>query len=614
MMKKVSFRKAKKLVFTLYHLFKKKRKHLKESEIKEIREDFQGLQNAILEKNKEKTTHFYFRCYGYTKTKLKKNLFNQLLDLVGALVFALIIALAIRQLWFELYEIPTGSMRPTFKEKDRLVVSKTSFGINFPFHPGHFYFDPDLVKRSETAIFTVENMDVKDPDMLYFYLFPGKKQLVKRIIGKPGDTLYFYGGEIYGIDQFGNDISRQLQSENLKLIDHIPFIRFEGNVTVSEPKRYLQTFLFKETVVHQVNEPICKLTFIDNQHLQGEMLSLKTIRSPSQFPIEDYGKLWGIDNFAVAKLLTKEQVKDQGGILYLELKHHPSLSSLKLGKDQLGRLRPMFSLATSIIPLQEEHLRNLFFHLYTARFIVNDGYVGRYSFDRKFFKSGNVAQLPGVPDGTYEFYYGKAYQIIFGGIAKEVPSDHPLYHFSPERLQFLFNFGIDFDWRYYDLNLLPEGMDTSRYVYFRDGNLYAMGEPFLFKGDPTLEKFIAKEKEKQFPFIDANAPLLPDGTLDMEKIKRYGLLVPSEMYFVLGDNHAMSGDSREFGFVPQNNLRGSPSWIFWPPGSRFGKPNQLSTPIFTLPNFIIWGAALIIVISWRVVYRKRKRLPLQLPQ
>ena len=42
-------------------------------------------------------------------------------------------------------------------------------------------------------------------------------------------------------------------------------------------------------------------------------------------------------------------------------------------------------------------------------------------------------------------------------------------------------------------------------------------------------------------------------------------VVPPEHYFVLGDNRPISCDSREFGLVPQENLKGKVRVRFWPP-------------------------------------------------
>ena len=91
-----------------------------------------------------------------------------------------------------------------------------------------------LIQRNSIVVFSGEDMDIRDVDTHYFYIFPGKKQYVKRLIGKPGDTLYFYGGLIYGMDKEGKDISHELQLSRLNQIEHIPFIQFEGKITTSK--------------------------------------------------------------------------------------------------------------------------------------------------------------------------------------------------------------------------------------------------------------------------------------------------------------------------------------------------------------------------------------------
>ena len=39
------------------------------------------------------------------------------MEMAVAIAIALVVATLVRQTWFELYEIPTGSMRPTLKKK-----------------------------------------------------------------------------------------------------------------------------------------------------------------------------------------------------------------------------------------------------------------------------------------------------------------------------------------------------------------------------------------------------------------------------------------------------------------------------------------------------------------
>src|SRR5712692_3387870 len=42
------------------------------------------------------------------------------------------------------------------------------------------------------------------------------------------------------------------------------------------------------------------------------------------------------------------------------------------------------------------------------------------------------------------------------------------------------------------------------------------------------------------------------------------LVVPPDDYFVLGDNRAGSSDSRDWGFVPKNNIIGRAALVYWP--------------------------------------------------
>ena len=284
-------------------------------------------------------------------------------------------------------------------------------------------------------------------------------------------------------------------------------------------------------------------------------------------------------------------------------------------RDLYGRTRPTLGLSRSIIPLDRVHLEKLFANLYTARFIVDkDGYARRYGYKKSTQQQKFQPQLPGVPAGTYEFYYGKAYQVLWQGLTKQLPASHPIYAFSEEKAYLLFNLGIEFDVRFLE-NAGFEGLIPSRYTFFRQGDLYVMGAPIITKEDKALQNYTQRELAKQhlnpsyLPYLPQQGPLKNDGTLDQEFILKYGIKIPKQHYLVLGDNYAMSADSRDFGFVPQSNLRGVPSFIFWPFGSRFGHPNQLPYPFFTLPREIVYVLAAICFICYRIYYKKRHKLP-----
>ncbi len=619
-----SFKKATKLLTYAFNLFQRKKSRLSAIQKTNFESHLKSLQDAILNKEKRKVKD---------EVKIVKALLEQLfpktplqkgLSFLLALFIALCFALLIRQTLFELYEIPTGSMRPTLKEKDRLIVSKTSFGINTPFKLNQIYFEPSLVQRNGIVVFSGEDMDIRDVDTRYFYIFPGKKQYVKRLIGKPGDTLYFYGGLIYGTDKEGCDISQELQLDRLKQIEHIPFIQFEGKlITASQPINGVYT----PVIIYQMNEPVVKLSINESNQAQGTTLPILVNSNKISPAPTFYDDLWGIKNFGMGRLLTKQQVLQftnetlqnvPEGLLYLEIQHHPNLQNIKVKRDIRGRVRPMIGLNTSIIPLNETHIQTLFSNLYTARFVVKNEFAYRYGLPESATQSPFLPAIANVPNGTYEFYNGIAYKISWEGIAFELEKNHPLYQLDPQRMQLFYNLGIEFDTRIIPPNSYPSTF-PSRYVYFRDGALYAMGSPVFYPSDPFLSIFnqqeIAKQEPTQksynyVPFIDHGPPLHPNGTLNIPLIQQFGLTIPDKMYLVLGDNHAMSADSREFGFVPEKNLKGAPDLIFWPPGHRFGPPNQSPYPFMNFPRSIMWAIIAFGISGYLIFQRKKNKLPL----
>jgi signal peptidase I len=612
-MKMYRIKKSLQIFRHILRLYRRKRKDLSESQREEVVRTLRELQEQILEKDRAQASEIAHKAEEFTTLHLKKSPLERVRDFIVGLGLALLVAVLIRTMWFELYEIPTGSMRPTFAEGDRLVVSKTTYGINIPLKRGHFLFDPNLVLRNGTVVFTGAGMDIHDVDTLYFYLFPGKKQFVKRLIGKPGDILYFYGGKIYGIDKNGNDISKDLNPELLSKIDHVPYIYLNGKMILPEKAT---GGIYAPVTLKQMNQAVAKLSLGSTNKVIGEMLP------PFKGSVEDYYELWGFNDYGIARLLNDREVEKYTSTslsqlgkapLYMEIIHHPTVKHPKIEKDPMGRLVPSVGTTSSVIPLSQDHLNTLMNNLYTARFIVKDGHAYRYG--SKLSQAS--PKLTGVPNGTYEFYYGKGYQVRFGGITTELPKKHPLYQFTPERMQLLYNLGIEWMTFYapYTKNqyLLP-----SRYVYYRDGDLFAMGASMIKKDDPTLLKFIQQEYLRQegapnyrphIPFDDPGPPLTSEGKIDAALVQKKGILIPANRYMALGDNYAMSADSRDFGLVPEENIRGAPDYIFWPPGPRIGAVLQPDYPFFNSPRFVVWILAFVGFGTYYVVHRKRNKLP-----
>lgn len=598
--KHYSLKQSKQILLKAFAHYKKNESKLQESSKASFKEKLLALQDAldnndrplssILAKEVEKLTNSLFPSSPLFKWG----------ETILALGVALLAAIVIRQMWFELYEIPTGSMRPTFKEQDHLTVSKTQFGLNVPMATAHFSFEPDQVLRGRTIIFSGDNLPLIDTDTTFLGVLPYKKRYVKRLIGKPGDHLTFYGGKIFGLDREGKPIKELLDDPNLTSLEHIPFLGFEGQPQKVSPQEYLLYYFY---------QPLGKLTLQPNGGVVGQIFNgkewvndnLQAARTPHS-KVETLSDFFGMKGFAMTQLYSKAEMEKNPELktfiskapYYLVLRHTPHLD---FSKNSKSNSFPRTLLTA--LPLDESDLQTMKNALYTARFVVEKEKAQRYSMEGKS-QGGLKIVLKDVPDGTYEFYHGKAYEVGFGGITTELAKDHPLY--SDQLIPTLYNFGIQ-----WDRSVQPEGkVLPSRYAYFRDGALFLLGKPFLPKENERLEKFLANEqsREKSDPnyvaFIDRGEP-----ELTPQALKSFGITVPEKNYLVLGDNHAMSGDSRVFGFVPEDNLQGVPEFIFWPPGDRLGRPAQEPYPTFVPPRLFIWALAAVCGLIYWIIHRRR---------
>jgi signal peptidase I len=94
--------------------------------------------------------------------------------LIGA---ALLIALVVKAFLFQAFYIPSDSMVPTLKTNDRVIVNKLSYKL----HPVH---------RGDIVVFkTPKGADGKPID-------PTIKDLIKRVIGLPGETISARNGQV----------------------------------------------------------------------------------------------------------------------------------------------------------------------------------------------------------------------------------------------------------------------------------------------------------------------------------------------------------------------------------------------------------------------------------
>jgi signal peptidase I len=115
-----------------------------------------------------------------------------ILETVKTVVYAVLIALVVRTVAYEPFNIPSGSMVPTLLVGDYLFVSKFSYGYSryslpfgLPLFPGRVEV-PGLSHPPQRGDVTVFKLPT-DPSTDY----------IKRIVGLPGDHIQMIHGELY---------------------------------------------------------------------------------------------------------------------------------------------------------------------------------------------------------------------------------------------------------------------------------------------------------------------------------------------------------------------------------------------------------------------------------
>jgi signal peptidase I len=125
----------------------------------------------------------------------KKKTSGGALETVKTVIYAVLIALVVRTVAYEPFNIPSGSMVPTLLVGDYLFVSKFSYGYSryslpfgLPLFSQRIYLPfSNLPERGDVAVFKLPT----DPSTDY----------IKRIVGLPGDRLQMRHGNLYINDQ-----------------------------------------------------------------------------------------------------------------------------------------------------------------------------------------------------------------------------------------------------------------------------------------------------------------------------------------------------------------------------------------------------------------------------
>src|SRR5262244_3647542 len=122
----------------------------------------------------------------------RKKTTGGIVDTVKTVVYAVLIALVVRTVAYEPFNIPSGSMVPTLLIGDYLFVSKFSFGYSryslpfgLPLFSGRIFFHSP--ERGDVVVFKLPTDNSTD--------------YIKRVIGMPGDRIQMKSGNLYINDQ-----------------------------------------------------------------------------------------------------------------------------------------------------------------------------------------------------------------------------------------------------------------------------------------------------------------------------------------------------------------------------------------------------------------------------
>src|SRR5579859_6490898 len=103
------------------------------------------------------------------------------LNEIRVFLLMLLIVSSLRSALADWNDVPTGSMKPTIQEGDRVVVNKLAYDLKIPF----------------TTIEVLKWADPRRGDVVVLFSPVDGTRLVKRVIGIPGDRIYMRDNQLY---------------------------------------------------------------------------------------------------------------------------------------------------------------------------------------------------------------------------------------------------------------------------------------------------------------------------------------------------------------------------------------------------------------------------------
>ena len=148
---------------------------------------------------------------------------------VRPILLVCILVLIAKSVLADWYRVPTGSMKPTIVEGDRIFVNKLAYDLKVPY----------------TTWRIASWDDPKRGDIVVFYSPADGKSLVKRVIGLPGDSIAMRNNQLFineeavkyePFDQESfNVITAEKNSHRRFLVENLAGRRHPVMITIDRP-------------------------------------------------------------------------------------------------------------------------------------------------------------------------------------------------------------------------------------------------------------------------------------------------------------------------------------------------------------------------------------------